>query len=64
MYLPEASTSQESPALHLAPVHTSREGSISTGANSISGLFSLPLHETENPIPFRAALEFITKSFD
>ena len=64
MYLPEASTSRESPALHLAPVHMSREGSISTGATSMSGLFSLPPHEPENPIPFRAALEFIPKSFD
>ena len=35
----------------------------SVGATS-SGMFSPPDEEPENPIPFRAALEFIPKSFD
>ena len=64
LHSPQASTSREVPDLHIAAVHTGREGSVLTGATSTSGLFSVPLSEPENPIPFKAALEFIPKSFD
>ena len=64
LYSAQASTSREIPDLQIAAVHTGREGSVLTGATSTSGLFSVPLSEPENPIPFKAALEFIPKSFD
>ena len=55
--------SYEAP-VELIPAHASSSVDCGSVGATSSGMFSLPDGEPENPIPFRAALEFIPKSFD
>ena len=57
-----AGSSREIPALHLTEIRGSRNDSISSSATS-SGIYLTPV-EPEDPIPFKAALEFLPKFFD
>ena len=45
-------------------VHASNSADCGSVGATSSGMFSPPDEQAENPIPFRAALEFISKSFD
>ena len=50
--------------VQLIPAHALSSADCGSVGATSSGMFSLPDGEPENPIPFRAALEFIPKSFD